>query len=271
MASAAMTSAVTTLLALHVTTGADTEDMLAAQMRSYGKGLVLVGGNLYENNSEISDTIVTMAYYYDLLVTRYGAASGLHINVSIWDSSFASDPTLVDQIRNLTGFFFTGEGFSWEALKGGAKVIGENGVTFFDLTSSFVDTSQRYFSIRDVYLTYLTHGDVYNLHTHDVTFSPDKIPLKGNESLTHAFTSDNIFHGKSDTPGRKPEFVRLATSIFDARLDTSTYGTTQEDNPRFRAEMSRAGREAVGYVKRVNDFHSDRHSYKDMYVAIHED
>nr|KAG5693692.1 hypothetical protein BaRGS_008334 [Batillaria attramentaria] len=150
------------------------------------------------------------------------------------------------------------------------KILGENGVTFFDLSSSYVDTSQRYFTIRDVYMTYLTHGDVYNLHNHDVTFASDKIELKGNENYDHALTSNDIFYGKSSQPNRKPEFVRAATSIFDARLDTSTYGTTYEKNPRFRVEMSRAGREAVGYVKRVSGFHTDVHSYKDMYVAIRE-
>nr|KAG5693693.1 hypothetical protein BaRGS_008335 [Batillaria attramentaria] len=407
---------------MHVTLGATPDQIIAAGLHSHGKSLVLAGGGLNISNTEVWNTIVNLAggkgqarigivtsasgdpndsiqYNTDILVNRYGAAAAVHVNVSIWDSSFATSPTLVSQIRTLTGFYFSGgdqsrvvqsmylagrvetpvlaaireqfekgavisgssagtacqpsavmvtAGHSWEALKDGAKtssgnerdltydplggigfldgyaidthfaargregrmirllsdtkhltmgtpygfgvgentalvvthagtpraegkVLGEHGVTFFDLSSSFVDTSQRYFSIRDVYMTYLTHGDVYNLHTHDVTFSPDKTPLKGHENYDHALSTDDVFYGKSNDPGRKPEFVRAATSIFDARLDTSTYGTTYEKNPRFRVEMSRAGRDAVGYVKRVHDFHSDLHSYKDMYVAIHED
>lgn len=53
-------------------------------------------------------------------------------------------------------------------------------MTFIDVTGSREDTTQRYFSIRDVYVTYLTHGDEYNLSTHQVTFAIDKIPLRGN-------------------------------------------------------------------------------------------
>ncbi|KAK7094812.1 cyanophycinase-like [Littorina saxatilis] len=152
---------------------------------------------------------------------------------------------------------------------GRGQVLGEAGVTFFDLTSSYVDQSQRYFSIRNVYLTYLTHGDVYHLHDHDVTFAQDKTPLLGNENYDHALTSTDIFYGKSSSSSRKPEFLRVAASIFDARLDSSSYGTTYEKNPTFRVEMSKTGQSAVGYVKRAHDFHTDLHSYKNMYVSIH--
>lgn len=152
-----------------------------------------------------------------------------------------------------------------------SQVVGEAGVTFIDVSSSHVDTSQQYFTISDVYMSYLTHGDVYNLHTHDVTFSPDKEPLKGRELYNDALDTDDVFYGRrSSQANRKPEFVRSATSIFDARLATSAVGTTYERKPRFRVDMSRDGDDAEGRVKRFVDFHSDLHSYKNMRVSIRE-
>lgn len=147
------------------------------------------------------------------------------------------------------------------------QVIGTGGVTFIDVTSSREDTTQRYFSIRDVYVTYLTHGDEYNLSTHQVTFAIDKIPLRGNEQYTLALSSDDIFYGRR-TATTKPEFVRAATSIFDSRAETSTYGTTYERNPRFQVDMGMITGRSEGYVKRMSGFHSDLHSYKDMRVNI---
>ncbi|XP_076436143.1 cyanophycinase-like [Babylonia areolata] len=392
-----------------------------SRSRRAGSGsLVLVGGALQEDNAEVYDTIVTLAggkgqarigivtaasadpdgsyqYYSNIFRYRYGVASTLQVNASVFDRAVASDPQLVSQVRTLTGFFFAGGdqsrvvdamyqagrvaspvlsaikdqfqagvvvsgtsagascmpssvmvtgGRSWNALKYGAmefsfsadnltydsagglgfldgyvidthfanrgregrmirllsdtralpkgvsrgfgvdentalvitqpgtpqaegKVIGEAGVTFFDLTTAFVDPSEQDFAIRDVFVTYLTQGDTFNLYTHTVTFASDKGPLQGNELYPEALTSDDIFFGKIGNSTKKPEFVRVATSIFDERDAVWSYGVTLERNPQFRVEMSKSGREAVGYVKRVNDFHSDLHSYKDMYVGIH--
>lgn len=142
-------------------------------------------------------------------------------------------------------------------------------MALFDLTSATEDTSQRYFTVSNVYLTYLTHNDVYNFHTHVVSFSPNKTPIEGNEFYETALTSTDIFSGPAAV-GRKSEFQRVAASIFDSAWEYSSYGDSAERNPRFRVEMSKSGgRTAVGYVRRMSDFHSDLHSYKDMYLAIH--
>lgn len=394
---------------------------LAQQLRAQGRSMVLVGGGLEDDNLEVYNTIVSMAggrgqarigivtassadpndsyqFYRGLLLSDpVGAASTLHINVSIWDSTVANDPALAAQVRTLTGFFFSGGdqsrvtqamflagrvdtpvlaairetflagavvagssagtachptpvmvtgGVSFASLKYGAhptethrdvvtynpdgglgffdgyvidthfanrgregrmirllsdtknlpkgtargfgvdentalvvthlgtpqavgSVIGTGGVTFFDLTSSFVDTSQRDFSIRDVYLAYLTHGDEYKFDSNDVSFAVNKMPIKGRENYDRALTSNDVFYGKNASSTRKPEFVRVAASIFDSRLDVASYGVTYERNPRFRVDMSKSNSHAAGFVKRNGDFHSDLHSYKGLYVAIH--
>ncbi|KAJ8311278.1 hypothetical protein KUTeg_011173 [Tegillarca granosa] len=149
------------------------------------------------------------------------------------------------------------------------KIIGEHGVTFFDLSSAHYDKAQNYFSIRNVYLHYLTHGDNIGLQKLNITFSASKRPMNGHEVYTHSLNSSDIFDGDRHSHGRKPEFVRVATSVFDATLDRTTYGETYEKNPAFKVFLSATGREAGGWVERKSDFHTDITSYKNLYVEIH--
>ena len=119
-------------------------------------------------------------------------------------------------------------------------------------------------------MTYLTHGDVINLHDRSVVFSVDKIPVWGSEMYNHALSTDDVFHGGSLSSGRKPEFVRIADSLYDAKLDRRTYGTTHKTHPTFRVDFSRAGYYSEAWVERKHTFHSDIMSYKNMYVEIRE-
>ena len=134
-----------------------------------------------------------------------------------------------------------------------------------------VDSQPAYYHIQDVYITYLTHGDSINLVDRSVTFALSKVPMQGHEKYTHALTSSDIFGGGSLSSGRKPEFVRLATSVYDARLDRSAYGTTYKAHPTFRVTLSRTGHDSEGWVERKHSFHSDVTSYKNMYVEIAQD
>ncbi|XP_052773860.1 cyanophycinase-like [Mya arenaria] len=149
-------------------------------------------------------------------------------------------------------------------------VIGASGVTVFDLSNSRVHIS-RYFNISDVYLTYLTHGDAIRLSDHQVTFSSSKTPMKNHENYDDVLTTDDVFYGTKSDSERKSEFVRIATSVFDARNGRTTHGTTQEGSPRFRIDMSAEGHDAIGYVERRHSFHSDITSYKNLRVAIYAD
>ncbi|KAH3786892.1 cyanophycinase-like [Dreissena polymorpha] len=148
------------------------------------------------------------------------------------------------------------------------QVIGTAGVTIFDLTHAQVHSS-KHFDISDVYVTYLTHGDVIQMTDQSVTFSPSKSPMRGHENYDDVLTTNDVFYGTSDG-SRKPEFVRIATSVFDARRGRMTHGFSKESGPRFRVDMSAVGNDAVGYVERKNSFHSDITSYKNLKVSIYE-
>ncbi|KAL3863804.1 hypothetical protein ACJMK2_005536 [Sinanodonta woodiana] len=153
--------------------------------------------------------------------------------------------------------------------QGSGKVIGAAGVTLFDISSA-IQTSARYFSIRDVYLSYLTHGDQIDLQTRAITFSPTKTRMAGHEKYSSPLTSHDIFYGGGLDHGRKPEFVRVATSVYDSINERVTYGTTYESNPTFKVTMAAVGHDSEGWVERKQSFHSDITSYKNLHVTITE-
>ena len=94
--------------------------------------------------------------------------------------------------------------------------------------------------------------------------------MSGSERHDHARTSNDIFGGSTLHPSQKPEFPRVATSIFDSRLDNSSHGDTIENNPMFRVYMSREAGGAEGYSERKRSFDTDITSYKNLYVKIFE-
>lgn len=148
------------------------------------------------------------------------------------------------------------------------EIIGEHGVFFADVSNSHVDNSTKYFNIDNVMVHYLTHGDKIFLQNKTIKFSPTKTQMKGHENYDHALTTQDIFGGNRRHPTQKSEFTRVATSIFDSRLETSSYGDTYENNPRFRVTMSRAVAGAEGFVERKHSFHTDITSYRNLYVKI---
>ncbi|KAL4236965.1 hypothetical protein ACF0H5_005349 [Mactra antiquata] len=147
------------------------------------------------------------------------------------------------------------------------EVIGASGITIFDLSRSIV-VSDTYFRISQVYLSYLTHGDSFNLNDHSIIYSPTKTPMLGHENYDAVLSTDDVFYGSSSGSTRKPEFVRIATSVFDARLSRTTYGTTYEKHPRFRVDLSGTGHDSEGWVERKGSFHSDITSYQNLHVSI---
>ncbi|XP_011440861.3 cyanophycinase [Magallana gigas] len=149
------------------------------------------------------------------------------------------------------------------------KVIGQSGVVFIDVTHAHHDPHSIYYSISNVLFHYLTNGDQIGLRNLNISFSPRKTPMRGHENYDHALTSDDIFYGKHRNSDHKPEFTRAATSVFDSRLDTSTYGDTYESHPTFRVILTRMSF-SVGYVERKSSFHTDLTSYENLVVSIAE-
>ncbi|KAK3594653.1 hypothetical protein CHS0354_003576 [Potamilus streckersoni] len=153
--------------------------------------------------------------------------------------------------------------------KATAKVIGSSGVTLLDISKA-ADEHSQYFSIHGVSISYLTHGDQINLHTRAITIAPNKMLIAGHEMYDHALTSTDIFaHWDSDSD-KKPEFVRVATRIYDNRNEHVTHGTTNETNPTFKVTMSVIGHDSFGWVDRKPLRNSDLISFTNLQINIDE-
>lgn len=139
-----------------------------------------------------------------------------------------------------------------------------------DVSRSVVDKTAQYFTIRDVSVSYLTEGDTIKLSDHTLTFSSDKSSLGGHEHYDHALKSTDIFYGNRADHTKKAEFIRVATSLFDAKYDRMSHGTTYEKRPRFRVTVSRSGAGAEGYIKRGHSFQEDVISYKNLLLSVEE-
>lgn len=148
------------------------------------------------------------------------------------------------------------------------KVLGQNGVFLADVSRSHVETGTRYFNIDNVMVHFLTHGDGIWLRNKTIMFSSKKTMMTGHEHYDHALTTHDIFGGSRRHPTQKPEFTRVATSVFDARKDSNSYGDSYERSPTFRVYMSRNVLGAEGYVERKHSFHTDITSYTNLYVKI---
>ncbi|XP_019619663.1 PREDICTED: uncharacterized protein LOC109466391 [Branchiostoma belcheri] len=115
-------------------------------------------------------------------------------------------------------------------------VVGTGGVMMVDISSAAVSTS-RDFDVTDVVTSYLTEDDRVDFATKQVTFAPWKQGLSGNERFDRAASSHNIF-GSPHAPLRlSREWQRVATSLFDSRLDKTAYGRTFENNPQFQVRL----------------------------------
>lgn len=148
------------------------------------------------------------------------------------------------------------------------QVFGQNGVFFADVSKSHIDTSYKYFNIDNVRVHFLTQGDGIWLRNKTTFFSSRKTSMSGHEMYDQSLTTHDIFGGSRRHPTQKPEFTRVATSVFDARKDTSSYGETYERNPTYRVYMSRSVQGAEGFVERKHSFHTDITSYKNLYLKI---
>ena len=121
-----------------------------------------------------------------------------------------------------------------------------SGVFVADLSTAYVDPVSPLFRILDVNAHYLTLGDRIDLRTRVVTFDASwKSNLAGAEYYNTALTSAAIFGGVIANRAQS-EFVRVATSLFDARLDSRTSGVTLEKRPEFVVHFLQGGT-ASGY------------------------
>jgi cyanophycinase len=55
-----------------------------------------------------------------------------------------------------------------------ARVVGYRGATILDASAATTDPQEPRFNVRNVRLTYLSHGDAYDLSSRKVTIGPEK-------------------------------------------------------------------------------------------------
>lgn len=146
--------------------------------------------------------------------------------------------------------------------------MGPGGVTLIDVSKAKAGNSNGVFSIQGVAVAYLTSGDLFNLQTRQITFSPMGRPLCGWKRFQRAQTSDRIFRGKDAESQGKSEFHRVAVSLFDSSLDVKATGSSEENNPKFKVTMCRCAPDVAAFVRRKGSFSDDVYSYKNLRVDI---
>jgi len=99
--------------------------------------------------------------------------------------------------------------------------------------------------------------------TFDTTWKEN---LLGGEVYEQAVTSADIFGGVRFNRDRT-EYVRVSTSLFDARLASTTFGTTLENNPRFQVTFMQ-DQFASGYGGYSPITGKWEISYSDLIVSI---
>eukprot|EP00095_Tigriopus_kingsejongensis_P000431 maker-scaffold171_size289870-snap-gene-1.37 protein:Tk00431 transcript:maker-scaffold171_size289870-snap-gene-1.37-mRNA-1 annotation:"hypothetical protein CAPTEDRAFT_193384" len=127
-----------------------------------------------------------------------------------------------------------------------AEVLGENGVFLVDVGSSHVQEINDVWTIDTVYADFLEEGDIFDLEAWSlIDVAAYKSDLVGQEAWAEAETSTDIFYGNREDPDLPPVLTRVATSLFDARAD-STWGKTGEKRPQFQLNFIK-GQYSVGY------------------------
>lgn len=148
------------------------------------------------------------------------------------------------------------------------QVVGVNGVYIFDLSQAKnISNNWEYFNVQDVYISYLTKGDKYNITSRAVQFASWKSNIAGHQKHNWPKSTYDIFsyyNNKSGEVTRPEEFTNITQYFMDSKLSNYTYGDSYEDTPMFTVEFDKTN--AVGYIQEnQTDFWL---SYTNMKVSI---
>ncbi|MDD2715347.1 MAG: cyanophycinase [Candidatus Wallbacteria bacterium] len=125
-------------------------------------------------------------------------------------------------------------------------VLSDLGVTVIDLSRARAGAGKE-FSISNVLVHYLTHGDRMKIGKKEFQIADYKKPLAGREEILSVKPSPDIFScpehvvGTSETRICEKEFMRVTTGLFKS-ANHVVYGTTWEKNPRFQVKMEKSGK-----------------------------
>ena len=104
-----------------------------------------------------------------------------------------------------------------------------------------------------------------------MSLSSWKRNLTGSERNDLAETSDAIFNGNRDIRADVPEFLKVSRSLYDSRLNTTTYGTSERIDPVFRVEFNQQAPGSVGFGGDHPDNGLWQITYLNLRVDIKED
>jgi cyanophycinase len=159
----------------------------------------------------------------------------------------------------------------------GGAVGTTDGVVVMELPPAATHAASRYVNrskdawwrIDGLRVSFLTEGDTVNLETGEVRFASWKSPLSGRERHSAPQTSEDIFSTLRRNDG---EFQRISTRLFDSRTGSATHGVTRESDPvRYRVDLSRSARDAVGYFGIRPEDGNEFFSYQGLLVSIGAD
>ena len=150
-----------------------------------------------------------------------------------------------------------------------ARIIGYNGVYFFNLTKAISD-EQFYFSISNVYVSYLTQDDIINLEEYSVVVAPWKKNMKNivkNIQLPpeNYYIFSSIMNSDSKERLNSEEFTKVSLNLIEDNKINQTYGFTFQDEPRFRVLFSKTN-ETNGLIGEVGSKFFI--TYLDMIIII---
>lgn len=152
------------------------------------------------------------------------------------------------------------------------RIIGQRGVVVIDVRDAIVLTEGGHWGIENVRMSHLTAQDKIDLLSYAMTPAAYKTPLAGNEHYEFATTSNNIFEEGTFA------FNSVATSLFNSRMQNSTFGLTESlKTPRFIVKMGKfseyeadQGSDIQGYGFEGTDPNSGEYSisYINLHVSV---
>jgi len=138
------------------------------------------------------------------------------------------------------------------------RIEGSRGVSIIDVGSATAGKDKQ-FSVKNIKISYLTKGDIYNFKTKEITWADYKVRLSSSmRDDVEAKMSTDIF-----SPGA---FTDVAISLLRSSLSTSTYGYTVQNKPRYEVDFRKTS-SARAYVGKYFDVEYFSFSY--LYVDIY--
>jgi cyanophycinase len=126
------------------------------------------------------------------------------------------------------------------------EVIGYQGVLLLDLSEATSNASEKDFNLSNARISYLDHGDRYNLLTREYTPSADKID--GKLDPANPFLDEQVY--SADILGHNTVLVMMEKLINNTRKEAIGIASAAPGDPRedlgFEFKLTRDGR-SVGY------------------------